>query len=65
MWCRLPKRFGNWHSIYTRVNRWAKNDVLQKAFERLRQQQIIRVKIETVSIDSTPASKGILIVLAY
>jgi hypothetical protein len=22
-WRALPKRFGNWHTIYTRMNRWA------------------------------------------
>ncbi len=23
-WRGLPKRFGNWHTVYTRMNRWAK-----------------------------------------
>ncbi len=23
-WRGLPKRFGNWHTIYTRMNRWTK-----------------------------------------
>ena len=22
-WRGLPKRFGNWHTIYTRMNRWS------------------------------------------
>jgi len=35
------------------MNRWAKSGVLQKVFEQLQQQQIIRIKIETVSMDST------------
>ncbi len=26
-WRGLPKRFGNWHTIYTRMNRWSKNGV--------------------------------------
>jgi transposase len=26
----LPKRFGNWHTIYTRMNRWAKAGVLER-----------------------------------
>ena len=52
-WRRLPRRFGNWHTIYTRMNRWAKSGVLQKVFEQLQQQQIIRIKIEAVSMDST------------
>ena len=33
-WRGLPKRFGNWHTIYTRMNRWAKSGVLQKVFEQ-------------------------------
>ncbi len=52
-WRGLPKRFGNWHTIYTRMNRWEKSGVLQKVFEQLQQQQIIRIKIEAVSMDST------------
>ena len=35
------------------MNRWAKRGVLQKIFEQLQQQQIIRIKIEAVSMDST------------
>src|SRR5947209_13517966 len=26
-WRGLPKRFGRWHTIYTRMNRWAKQGV--------------------------------------
>ena len=48
-----PSRFGNWHTIYMRMNRWAKNGVLDRVFERLQQEQIIRVNIEVVGIDST------------
>ncbi len=31
-WRGLPKRFGNWHTIYTRMNRWSKNGVLDRVF---------------------------------
>lgn len=34
-WRGLPKRFGRWHTIYMRMNRWAKNGVLARAFEKL------------------------------
>src|SRR4051812_36010335 len=27
-WRGLPKRFGNWHTIYTRMRRWTKAGVL-------------------------------------
>ncbi|BCT66975.1 hypothetical protein NNRS527_02376 [Nitrosospira sp. NRS527] len=52
-WRGLPKRFGNWHTIYTRMNRWSKSGVLDQVFEQLQREQIVRVKIEAVSLDST------------
>jgi transposase len=52
-WRGLPKRFGRWHTIYMRMNRWAKNGVLDRAFEQLPLQQIVRIKIEAFSLDST------------
>ena len=52
-WRALPRRFGNWHTIYTRMNRWSKAGVLGRLFEHLQSQQIIRIKIEAVSLDST------------
>lgn len=52
-WRGLPKRFGNWHTVYTRMNRWAKAGVLDRLFEELQHQQLIRVRIEAVSLDST------------
>lgn len=52
-WRGLPKRFGNWHTIYTRMNRWSKSGVLDRAFERLQRAQIVRIRIEAVSLDST------------
>jgi transposase len=52
-WRGLPKRFGNWHTIYTRMNRWSKNGVLDHVFERLQREQIVRIQIEAVKLDST------------
>ena len=52
-WRGLPKRFGNWHTIYTRMNRWSKAGVLDRVFERLQREQIVRIKIEAVKLDST------------
>ena len=36
-----------------RMNRWAKAGVLDRVFKRLRQERLIRIKVETVSLDST------------
>ena len=52
-WRGLPKRFGNWHTIYTRMNRWSKLGVLDRVFEQLQQAQVVRIRIEAVSLDST------------
>lgn len=52
-WRGLPEQFGKWHSIYTRLNRWSKNGVLERVFEKLQQEQILRIKIEAFSLDST------------
>ena len=32
-WRGLPKRFGNWHTIYTRMNRWSKSGAMDRVFE--------------------------------
>jgi hypothetical protein len=50
-WRGLPPRFGKWHSVYTRMNRWAKNGVLDRVFEKLQTEQIMRIKIEAFSLD--------------
>jgi transposase len=52
-WRGLPKRFGRWHTIYTRMNRWSKSGVLDRVFEKLQVEQIVRIKLEAVSLDST------------
>ena len=52
-WRGLPERYGRWHTIYTRMNRWAKSGVLDRVFEHLQREQIVRIKLEAVSMDST------------
>ena len=52
-WCGLPKRFGRWHTVYMRMSRWSKAGVLDRVFEKLQVEQIVRIKLEDVSLDST------------
>ena len=52
-WRGLPKHLGNWHTIYTRMNRWSKAGVLDRIFARLQQEQILAIRFEVVSLDST------------
>jgi len=52
-WRGLPKRFGRWHTVYMRMSRWSKAGVLDRVFEKLQVEQIVRIKLEAVSLDST------------
>ena len=52
-WRGLPVHFGKWHTVYTRMNRWAKRGVLERVFEYLQREQIVRITLEAVSLDST------------
>ena len=56
-WRGLPPRFGNWHTVYTRMNRWSKNGVLDRVFEHLQREQIVRIKLEAVAIEA-PSSRS-------
>ena len=52
-WRGLPDRFGQWHSVYTRRNRWSKNGVIAAVFEKLQRAQMVRIKVAAGSLDST------------
>lgn len=52
-WRGLPKRFGRWHTVYMRMNRWAKAGVLDRVFQALQEEEIIQIQVEALAIDST------------
>jgi transposase len=52
-WRALPGTYGNWHTIYVRMNRWSKSGVLARLFEALQQKGLIRIKMEAICLDST------------
>jgi transposase len=49
----LPTRFGNWHTIYTRLRRWSAAGVLDRVFQALQEHHLIRIRVECVGLDST------------
>jgi transposase len=60
-----PETFGPWHTIYVRINRWAKNGVLERIFYALQEAQITNKRITILSLDSTsvkvhPDAVGVL-----
>ena len=48
-WRDLPPRFGNWHRVYVRFNRWSKKGIWHKVFAHLAKQ----ADNEYALIDST------------
>ena len=52
-WRALPKEFGNWHTIYTRLNRWCKNGTLDVMFTALQEENIIDIRTKFICLDST------------
>lgn len=52
-WRGMPERFGNWHTIYTRMNRWSKSGVWDRVFARLQQEGLVALELKVVSLDST------------
>tara|TARA_B100000378_G_scaffold124777_3_gene100759 strand:+ start:3989 stop:4300 length:312 start_codon:yes stop_codon:yes gene_type:complete len=52
-WRALPPRFGNWHTIYTRLRRWAEAGVLDRLFAALQEHRLIRIRVECLGLDST------------
>ena len=52
-WRALPERFGNWHTVYVRLNRWAKRGVLERVLGELQRDHVGSLTLETLSLDST------------
>ena len=52
-WRALPEKFGNWHTVYVRLNRWSKNGVLERVFAGLQTEGIIEVRVKFICLDST------------
>jgi hypothetical protein len=49
----LSDKYGNWHTVYYRISRRTKNGVIDMVFAKLQEKQIVRIKIEVLSMDST------------
>jgi transposase len=50
-WRALPETFGPWHTIYMRLNPWARNGVLERFFSALRAEGLTGMKV--FFLDST------------
>jgi|ERR1700722_17312538 transposase len=52
-WRQLPKEYGHWHTIYARMRGWARQGVLARVFSAMQALQIVQIKVEVCSLDST------------
>jgi transposase len=52
-WRALPREFGNWHTIYTRLKRWAERSVLERLFVALQKEKLIKISVTCLGLDST------------
>lgn len=53
-WRSLPKESGSWHTIYTRLNRWAKSGLLNQVLFSLQRGTALDAHQIVLSLDSTP-----------
>jgi len=59
-WRSLPKEFGNWHTIYMKVNRWAKNGILERVFASLRNGNADMMFLDATIVKVHPHGTGAL-----
>jgi transposase len=62
-WRALPEKFGPWHSVYMRFNRWAKNGVLERVVTALQAEHLLDLKVfslDSTSIKVHPDAQGAL-----
>ena len=52
-WRSLPKVYGNWHSIYVRMDRWSRSGVLEQAYAALAKEGFLDMRV--CALDSMAA----------
>ena len=52
-WRGLPEQFGNWHTVYVRLNRWAKRGMVERLLSELQHDCLEGLTLDTLSLDST------------
>ncbi len=58
-WRGLPKRFGNRHTIHTRMNRWSGSGVLDRVFEEFQRAQVVRSKMSPGQAHDAPEGRAL------
>lgn len=51
-WRSLPEKYGRWHSVYMKINRWAKSGVLERIFTHMKSLKLPQFP-DTLYLDAT------------
>lgn len=57
-WRDLPERFGHWHRVFQRFNRWCQNGVFTRMFEVLRDPDLEMLMLDSTVIRAHQHSAG-------
>ena len=57
-WRDLPKRFGNWNSVWRRFDRWCENGVWERIVKELCEYDFEEVQLDSTSIKVHLAAVG-------
>lgn len=49
----IAKKYGRWHSIYMKFNRWSKSGTIQRIFDEMQKANMIDIRSDVLYIDST------------
>ena len=52
-WRKLPEKYGKWNTIYQRARRCQRKGILTAVFIAMQKEQIIAIRVERLSLDST------------
>ena len=52
-WRALPEKYGKWHTVYMRFNRWSKKGIIEQIFLKLQEEKMIKIDTDILCIDST------------
>jgi transposase len=60
-WRALPETFGDWHTIYVRLDRWSENGVLDRVYAALAAEGLLDMSVcslDSMAVKAHPDAHG-------